>query len=115
MVPENAEELSATVGRCNHKDLGSPHGGALGEQGQNSNTAQAPQQVLLRTPQHRGCHSSRIQWATLIVLYFYIAELSNSSKTDGYEVYWVVYPVSAVFEDLKTKLKIGRLLVFKMR
>lgn len=27
MVPENAEELSATVGRCNHKDLGSPRGG----------------------------------------------------------------------------------------
>lgn len=27
MVPEIAEELSATVGRCNHKDLGSPRGG----------------------------------------------------------------------------------------
>lgn len=80
--------------------------GALGEQSQNSNnSAQAPQQVLLRTPQHRGCCSSKIQWVTLVVLYFYIGELSNSRKADGYEVYWVIYPVSTVFEDLKTKLK----------
>lgn len=27
MVPEYAEELSAAVGRCNHKDLSSPRGG----------------------------------------------------------------------------------------
>lgn len=80
MVPEYAEELSAAVGRCNHKDLGSPRVGALGEQSQNSNSAQAPQQVLLRTPQHRGCRSSKIQWVTLIVLYFYIGESSNQAK-----------------------------------
>lgn len=89
--------------------------GALGEQSQNSNSAQAPQQVLLRTPQHRGCRSSKIKWITLIVLYFYITESSNSSKTDGYEVYWAIYPVITVFEDLKTKLKNLKLLVFKMR
>lgn len=71
--------------------------------------------MLLRTPQHRGCRSSTIQWVTLIVLYFYIGESSNSSKTDGYEIFWVIYPVSTVFEDLKTKLKNWRLLVFKMR
>lgn len=79
--------------------------GVLGEQSQNSSSAQAPQQVLLRTPQHRGCRSSKIQWVTLSVLYFYIGESSNSSKADGYEVYWVVCPVSTVLEVLKTKLK----------
>lgn len=115
MVPEYAEELSAAVGRCNHKDLGSPRGGALGEQSQNSSSAQAPQQVLFRTPQHRGCRSSKIQWVTLIVLYFYIGESSNPSKTEGYEIFWVICPVSTVFEDLKTQLKNWRLLVFKMR
>lgn len=102
MVPEHSEEVSAAVGRCNHKDLGSPRWGALGEQSQNQqHCTQAPQQVLLRTPQHWGCCSSKIQWVMLIVLFFYIGESGNSSKTDGYEFYWVVYPVSTVFEGRK--------------
>lgn len=61
--------------------------------------AQAPQQVLLRTPQHWGYRSSKIQWVTLIVLFFYIGESGNSSKTVGYEFYWVIYSVSTVFEE----------------
>lgn len=105
MVPEYAEELSAAVGRCSQKDLGKPSWGTLGEQSQHSNTAQAPQQVFLRTPQHRGCRSSKIQWVMLIVLYFYIGESGNSSKTDGYDICGVICPVSTVFQGGKNNTR----------
>lgn len=100
MVSDYAEEPLAVVagGACNKKDLCSPCGGF----GRANAVLTLLSECSSGLPDVEGIAAPNLVGQTVYTFFFLnIDKSGKSSKIDGYEGYWVIYPLSTVLEGRK--------------